>query len=84
MPTADGVFVFLLSGLPALAQTISGRVVSGDDQQPLPGVSIVVKGSTTGTATRSDGTYSINVPSSTATLTDVFIYWVRLTGDYGR
>lgn len=68
------VFLFcLLSGLSALAQTISGRVVSGDDQQPLPGVSIVIKGSTTGTTTRADGTYSINVPTSNATLTFSFI-----------
>ncbi|RIV20487.1 SusC/RagA family TonB-linked outer membrane protein [Fibrisoma montanum] len=68
------VFLFcLLSGFSALAQTISGRVVSGDDQQPLPGVSIVLKGTTTGTTTRADGTYSINVPSSNATLTFSFI-----------
>jgi TonB-linked SusC/RagA family outer membrane protein len=62
-------FLFcLLSGLSALAQTITGRVTSGDDNQPLPGVSIVVKGTNAGTTSRADGTYSINAqPSSTLT-----------------
>ncbi|SFD72543.1 SusC/RagA family TonB-linked outer membrane protein [Spirosoma endophyticum] len=66
-------FLFcLLSGLTAFAQTVSGRVVSGEDNQPLPGVSIIVKGTTTGTTSRADGTYSISVQSAN-TLTFSFI-----------
>ena len=66
-------FLFcLLPGLSALAQTITGRVISTDDNQPLPGVSIVVKGTTAGTTTRADGTYSLNA-SSGNTLTFSFI-----------
>ncbi|MVM41647.1 SusC/RagA family TonB-linked outer membrane protein [Spirosoma sp. HMF3257] len=66
-------FLFcLLSGLSALAQTVTGRIVSGDDNQPLPGVSIVVKGTNAGTTSRADGTYSINT-SSKNTLTFSFI-----------
>ena len=58
----------LLSGAASLAQTITGRVVSADDQQPLPGVSIVIKGTTTGTTSLADGTYSLNAqPNSTLT-----------------
>ena len=53
------------------AQTITGKVTAGADQQPLPGVSVVVKGTTTGTSTNGDGGFSINAPSS-ATL--VFSY----------
>lgn len=62
-------FLFcLLPGLSAWAQTIKGRVLSADDNQPLPGVSIVVKGTTAGTTTLADGTYSLNVqPNSTLT-----------------
>ena len=43
------------------AQTlrISGTVTGSDDAQPLPGVSITFKGTTTGIATSADGTYSI-------------------------
>ncbi|WP_245859921.1 SusC/RagA family TonB-linked outer membrane protein [Spirosoma aerolatum] len=66
---------FLVSAVPILsvwAQTVSGRVTSADDNQPLPGVSIVVKGSSTGTTSRADGTYSLNVPVN-GTLTFSFI-----------
>ncbi|WP_461080366.1 SusC/RagA family TonB-linked outer membrane protein [Spirosoma flavus] len=62
----------LLSGLSVIAQTISGRVLSADDNQPLPGVSIVVKGTTAGTTSRADGTYSINT-SANNVLTFSFI-----------
>ena len=54
-------FVCLLPGFSALAQTITGRVLSADDNQPLPGVSIVVKGTNAGTTTLADGRYSLNV-----------------------
>ncbi|MBC8152432.1 MAG: SusC/RagA family TonB-linked outer membrane protein [Bacteroidetes bacterium] len=64
--------VCLLTGFSALAQTITGRVAAADDNQPLPGVSIIIKGTTTGTTTGADGRFSINAPS-TATLTFSFI-----------
>ena len=51
---------------------ISGRVLSVEDNQALPGVSVIVKGSSTGTVTDSDGKYSINVPDNGASL--VFSY----------
>ncbi|WP_251741769.1 SusC/RagA family TonB-linked outer membrane protein [Gramella sp. AN32] len=53
--------------------TISGTITSADDDMPLPGVNIVVKGSSSvGTTTDFDGNYSIEVPSSDAVL--VFSY----------
>ncbi len=68
-------FLFcLLPGLSVLAQTITGRVTSADDNQPLPGVSILIKGTTTGTTTRADGTYTLNLNNiAGATLTFSFI-----------
>ena len=51
---------------------ISGKVLSAEDSQVLPGVSVIVKGSSTGTVTDSDGKYSINVPDNGASL--VFSY----------
>ncbi len=69
------LMTLLVSAVPILsvwAQTVSGRVTSADDNQPLPGVSIVVKGSSTGTTSRADGTYSLNVPAN-GTLTFSFI-----------
>ncbi|GAB4023476.1 SusC/RagA family TonB-linked outer membrane protein [Spirosoma koreense] len=52
------VLLWMISG-PVLAQTITGRVTTTTDGQPLPGVSIVLKGSSSGTVTDSDGKYSI-------------------------
>ncbi|MCC5929492.1 MAG: SusC/RagA family TonB-linked outer membrane protein [Cyclobacteriaceae bacterium] len=41
---------------------ITGRVVSGDDQQGLPGVNVVVEGTATGTVTDMNGNYRISAP----------------------
>ena len=60
-------YLFLLAWLAvcglaqAQNQRVSGRIVSQNDKQSLPGASIVVKGTTTGTSTDSDGKYSIEV-----------------------
>ena len=43
---------------------IKGTVVSGADNEPLPGVNVVVKGNaTTGTITGIDGEFALSVPS---------------------
>jgi TonB-linked SusC/RagA family outer membrane protein len=52
---------------------VTGKVSSVEDGSALPGVSVVVKGSNTGTNTDSDGTYSVTVPSSNATLVFSFV-----------
>lgn len=43
---------------------VSGRVLQPDGQ-PLPGVTIVVKGTTTGTSTDADGRFTLTVPPGT-------------------
>ncbi len=71
------LFAFLVFvGLPMLqAQTvqISGKVTSSEDGNPVPGVSVVVKGTTIGTTTDFDGKYSLNVPSSATSLVFSFV-----------
>jgi TonB-dependent starch-binding outer membrane protein SusC len=59
----------------AIAQnrTVSGTVTSAEDGSPLPGASITVKGTTTGTSTDADGKYSISVPTGSSTLVFSFI-----------
>jgi len=61
------VLIFMCLGLSSLlAQTVqvSGTVTSADDGQSLPGVSVVVKGTTgQGTVTNSNGQYSLSVPA---------------------
>lgn len=54
------------------AQKISGKVSSAKDETILPGVSVQVKGTNTGTNTTADGTFSVNA-SSEATLIFSFI-----------
>ncbi|WP_229311050.1 SusC/RagA family TonB-linked outer membrane protein [Larkinella soli] len=66
----------LVSVTGVLAQvTIRGKVTSTQGEA-LPGVSIVVKGTTQGTTTNAEGTYSLNVPNRSATLVFSFIGYV--------
>lgn len=67
--------LMLLAGMPASAQKsygISGKVT---DQagNGIVGASVVVKGTTTGTSTGSDGSYSLNIKDRNATLVCSFI-----------
>lgn len=57
-----------LFSLQALAQkTITGKVTD-DKGAPVANASVVVKGTSAGTVTRADGTYSISVPANAKTL----------------
>ncbi|WP_234733956.1 TonB-dependent receptor [Tellurirhabdus bombi] len=53
-------------------RVLTGKVSSAEDSQPLPGVSILIKGTSKGTATDNDGRYSLSIPDQGATL--VFSY----------
>jgi TonB-linked SusC/RagA family outer membrane protein len=53
--------------------TVTGAVTSSDDGSALPGVNVVIKGTTQGTTTDADGKYSIEVPDGNATLVFSFI-----------
>ena len=63
-----------------MAQTtlVTGTVTSSDDGSELPGVFVTVKGTTLGTITGSDGTYSIQVPASARALVFSFVGYVTL------
>ncbi len=41
---------------------VTGKVTSSDDNQPIPGVNVVIKGTTIGTITDIQGDYSLEVP----------------------
>lgn len=60
--------IFLsISHLWAQQRTITGRVID-DKGTPLSGASVFIKGTKTGTITKSDGTYSISIPPNTKAL----------------
>jgi len=59
------VMLLWLTGAAAYAQTVvSGKVISAADGAPIPGVSILVKGTSTGTSSDAEGKYSLNVPDA--------------------
>lgn len=62
-----------ISGTPFQQETITGTVTDAQDGTPLPGVNVLVKGTTTGTSTGSEGTYSLTVPSLNDTLVFSFV-----------
>jgi len=53
--------VFAFASLAALGQTVSGRVTSASDNSPIPGVSVLIKGTTIGSTTDTNGSYAIAV-----------------------
>lgn len=59
------------------AITVTGRVTDAADNSPMPGVNILVKGTSTGTQTNAEGGYSLAVPTANSTL--VFSYLGYLT-----
>ena len=54
------MLAFSLLSTTVFAQTVKGKVTSSSDGQPLPGVSVLVKGTTTGTSTDADGNFTVN------------------------
>ncbi|HEY9048184.1 MAG TPA: SusC/RagA family TonB-linked outer membrane protein [Ohtaekwangia sp.] len=74
------ILLFMLTGfshaavLAQDARQIKGKVTSNDG--PLPGVSVLVKGTTTGTTTDSNGDYSLMVEASNASLVFTFVGYV--------
>lgn len=67
------VFTLASSELWAQERTVSGRVTSTEDGSPLPGVNVVLKGTTNGAVTDAEGAFSLNVPSAGGTLVFTFI-----------
>jgi TonB-linked SusC/RagA family outer membrane protein len=57
----------------AQQRVITGKVISDEDGQGLPGATVLVKGTTVGTTTDLDGNYSINVPEGSNVLIYSFV-----------
>ncbi len=54
-------------------KSISGRVVSAENGQPLPGVNVVIDGTTTGTVTDANGNFSLQTTNQNQRLVFSFI-----------
>jgi TonB-linked SusC/RagA family outer membrane protein len=53
--------MMLYCGVAVAQRKISGKVTSSDDKEPIPGVNVVIQGTTKGTATDFNGTYQLEL-----------------------
>lgn len=67
------LIMLMMGTVMAFAQSTVTGTVTGSDDAPLPGVSIAVKGTTVGTITGPDGSYTLSVPEDAETLVFSFI-----------
>ena len=66
-------FVLVLNFAWAQERMVTGKVTSAEDGSALPGVNVVVKGTTNGTVTDVEGNYKLAVPGSGGSLVFSFI-----------
>ncbi|MEX0722541.1 MAG: TonB-dependent receptor [Gracilimonas sp.] len=62
------LFMFGLTAVSYAQVTVNGTVTSVSDGEPLPGVTVLEKGTSNGTSTNADGNYEIAVESTEAVL----------------
>jgi len=62
------LLVAFCATLSVFAQSVVKGKVYDDKGSPLPGASVIIQGSRTGTSTGADGTFEITIPGSTAVL----------------
>src|SRR5215210_6000426 len=61
-------FMLMLTGLTSWAQrTVTGKVTDANGA-PVSGASVIIQNTRTGTVTKDDGSFSINVPANGRTL----------------
>lgn len=61
---------------PPAKVVITGNVIDSSNGEALPGVNVLVEGTTTGTVTNAEGKYSIDVPNAEATLVFSYVGYV--------
>lgn len=65
--------LILISGNLIAQKSVTGKIISSEDGMSLPGVNVVIKGTTTGTITDINGDYTINVEDDNTVLVYSFI-----------
>jgi TonB-linked SusC/RagA family outer membrane protein len=91
------IFCLIFTGLTVLAKgdkesgkataqerVITGKVIAGSTSESLPGVNVVLKGTTIGTVTDINGNFELNVPSEGGTLVFSFIGYLSEEADIGN
>jgi TonB-linked SusC/RagA family outer membrane protein len=75
-------FGFVLS-VWAQDRVVTGKLTSKEDGSALPGVNVVLKGTTTGTVTDAGGNYKLSVPGTDATIVFSFIGFETIEVEIG-
>src|SRR5690625_5209651 len=78
------MILFTASNLFAQQSTITGTVVDAESGDVLPGVNVVVQGTSTGTSTEADGTSELTVSSDAEVLTFSFVGYEQLNEPIGN
>lgn len=79
-----GLFFMVATGnVWAQERTISGKVTSAEDGSPLPGVNVVIKGTSIGAVTNADGTYNLTLQGSDRIVIFTFIGFVTQEVEVG-
>ncbi|MGS0525988.1 carboxypeptidase-like regulatory domain-containing protein [Zobellia nedashkovskayae] len=60
--------LFLMTTVAFSQGTITGTVIDGELNEPLPGASVVLQGTTNGTSTDFDGKFQIEITENAGTL----------------
>jgi hypothetical protein len=77
-------FSFLIAlNVWAQERVITGKVTSSEDGSALPGVNVLVKGTTNGTVSDSGGSFRISISGSNATLSLSFIGFISQDVEVG-
>lgn len=77
-------FVLVASLAWAQERVVSGRVTAQEDGSPLPGVNVLLRGTTSGTVTDTDGNYKLSVPATGGTLDFSFIGYATRSVEIGE
>lgn len=78
------LFLSVSFWLAAQERQVSGKVTDSDSKESLPGVNIIVKGTTQGTTTDANGNFAISVPGGDAILVYSFIGYLTIEQPVGN
>ncbi|QCR23295.1 TonB-dependent receptor [Pontibacter sp. SGAir0037] len=78
------IFLLLTSGIVYAQNTITGKVTSAKEGDPLPGVSVVVKGTNVATTTNLEGNFQLNAPDNAETLVINFLGYLKVEEPIGN
>ncbi|CAG5068951.1 TonB-dependent receptor P3 [Dyadobacter sp. CECT 9623] len=68
----------------AQTRQLSGTVTDGGSKEPLPGVSVLVAGSNTGTITNAEGKFTLNVPAQGRSVVISYVGFTSQTIEIGK